>query len=150
MLTEYCHPENPMLDFSRRIGRLFAEMTPTASEWPFNSLSGALPASNIWEDSKAYFIEMAAPGIDSDQIDLALVGNELTVTLNRPEVEELDSTRRYIRRERFAQSSSLGVTLPGSVDASGITADLENGVLLIRLPKSADAQVKKIGVNVGK
>ena len=150
MLTEYRNPENSMLDFSRRIGRLFAEMTPTATEWPFNSLSGALPASNIWEDSKAYYIEMAAPGIDSDQIELSLVGNELTVTLNRPELEETDRTRRYIRRERFTQASSLGVTLPGSVDADQITADLENGILLIRLPKTADAQVKKIGVNTGK
>ena len=151
MLTDYRVPENPFVDFRRQMGRFFSEMAGVnRSDWPFNSLSGSLPSSNIWETDKAFFIEVSAPGIEADQIGLSMLGSELTVTLTRPEVDEVTENRRYLRQERIGESSSLGITLPASADVNAITADVKNGVLTIRIPKSESAQVKKIEVKTGK
>jgi len=42
---------------------------------------------------------------------------------------------RYHRQERYAASSSRSVQLPRNVDASGISARVDNGVLRVLIPK---------------
>lgn len=147
MLTEYRVPANPMFDFGRQMGRLFSQMAnPAQSFWPFNSLSGMLPASNIWEDNKAFYIEIAAPGVTAEQVELSLLGNELTVTLKRNPPELVEREGKFLRQERWSEDTSLSVSLPEGIDEDEISADLQNGVLLICVPKSKEAQAKKISV----
>ncbi len=38
--------------------------------------------------------------------------------------------------------------MPGVIEADAISADSENGILTIRLPKKPETQPKKINVNV--
>lgn len=148
MLTQYRIPTRPMLDYSRQMGRFFQEFSPTGGPaWPFNSLFGSLPTSNIWENKAAYFVEISAPGVGSENCSLSLLGNELTVTIDRPGLDEIEKNGKYLRQERMSESSTLGITLPEGIDAQQISADLKNGVLLIRLPKTEAAQAKKIEVN---
>lgn len=146
MLTEYA-PRNPLFDFRRRMNELFHDLAPEMRpSWPFSTLSGVLPASSVWESKDAYVIEMAAPGLKQDQISLGLVGNQLTIELNRPEVEETREGFRYWRQERLTGSQSVSVMLPSAVDPEGIKADLDDGVLVITLPKTAQACARKIEV----
>jgi len=148
MLTEYITPGNSLSDIQRRMNRFLSEWSPEFhSTWPFNSFSNALPASNVWENNEAYYIEMAAPGISEDQVSLSMVGNELTIQLKRPEFDELRNNGKYWQQERIRQSSSMSLSLQDSVDSNDITANLDNGVLLIRIPKSEKTQVRKISVN---
>lgn len=147
MLTEYRVPANPMLDFGRQMGRFFSQMAaPAQPFWPFNSLCGMLPASNIWEDSKNYYIEVAAPGVAADQVELSLLGNDLTVTLKRNQTEQSERGGKFLRRERMSEDSTLSVSLPDGIDEGDISADLENGILLVQIPKSKESQAKKIPV----
>lgn len=147
MITEYRTPADPMLDLGRRMGRFLSELSAAdRPTWPFNSFSGTLPTTNIWENNEAYFIEMAAPGIESDAVSLSVAGKELTVAFQAPEISEVEREGHYLRRERATEFSSVGIALPPSIDPANITADLNNGILLIRIPKSAEAQVKKIEV----
>lgn len=147
MLTDYVVPGNLMYDFRRRMDRLFSDMSPEyLPAWPFSSLSGALPASNIAETKDAWYIEMAAPGIKEDQITLSIVGNDLNIQVQRPEVQETECKGKFWRQERFDQSSSMSIALPNGVNMKEISAELTNGVLLVRLPKTEESLAKKIDV----
>ena len=137
MLTQCVVPEKLMLDFGRRMGRLLADFAPeTQPSLPLSSLSGVLPATNIWENQDAWFVELAAPGVKQDQISISVVGNDLNVQIDRPPVEETQKNGKFWRQERFDQSQSMTLALPGGVDSQDITAEIEDGILLIRLPKN--------------
>lgn len=147
MLTQCVVPEKLMLDFGRRMGRLLADLAPeTQPSLPLSSLSGVLPATNIWENQDAWFVELAAPGVKQDQISISLVGNDLNVQIDRPQIQETEKTGKFWRQERFDQSQSMTLALPGGVDSQEISAEIEDGILLIRLPKNEANQVKKIAV----
>ncbi len=147
MLTQCVVPEKLMLDFGRRMGQLLADFAPeTQPPLPLSSLSGVLPATNIWENQDAWFVELAAPGVKQDQISISVVGNDLNVQIDRPQVDETQNTGKYWRQERFDQSQSMTLALPGGVNSQDITAEIEDGILLIRLPKDEANQVKTIAV----
>ncbi len=123
-------------------------MTPEfRGGWPFAALRDVAPASNVWETRDAYFIEMAAPGLDVDDVSLSTIGSELTIRLESPTFEKNEREGHYWRQERGQASSTFSMSFPNAVDAQEATADLENGVLLVRIPKGEKAQVKKINVN---
>ncbi len=151
MLTEYAAPSNLMYDFRRQLDRIFSDRSDEfLPAWPFSSLSGTLPASNICEGKDAWYVEMAAPGIKDDQVSLSVAGNDLTIQIQRPQIEETEQKGRYWRQERYSQSSSMSISLPNGVNTKDISAELDNGILVIRLPKTEVSQPKKINVKAKK
>ncbi len=55
---------------------------------------------------------------------------------------------KYHIRERSFGSFYRSISMPGVIEADAISADSENGILTIRLPKKPETQPKKINVNV--
>jgi HSP20 family protein len=103
------------------------------------------PSVNIWEENDAVLVELEVPGVTKDQLDLSVVGNELTVRINRPEVEQEGVV--YHRRERPVGNFSRVLELPSEVDANRVGAELHDGVLTVTLPKAESAKPRKIAVN---
>ncbi len=137
----------PSLDQLRReVDRLFNNFL---SELPETGLPltgrNRIPV-NVWETPEAFFVEAEVPGVTTDQIDISVVGNELTLRVNRP--QPADEGVTYHRRERQTGECSRVIRLPGEFDVDRIQADLQNGVLTITLPKAEAVRPRKIQVNV--
>ena len=111
--------------------------------WPMGGR--ALPAANVWERDDAVLVEMEIPGVKQEHLDLTVVENELTVKVERPELEEGKAT--YHRRERPTGGFVRTLRLPTPVDASQVEAELRNGVLTVTLPKALSAKPHKIQVS---
>jgi HSP20 family protein len=132
-------------EFDRVYKSLFRDggLTPTGQA----KSAGSYPALNIWEDEDALKIEAELPGLSADDLDLTVLGGELTiqgrVTAAPPEGQT------FHRRERSAGEFRRVVRLPVDVEGDKIAATLNNGVLLITLPKAAAAKPKKIKVSSG-
>ncbi|MBP7213274.1 MAG: Hsp20/alpha crystallin family protein, partial [Anaerolineaceae bacterium] len=54
---------------------------------------------------------------------------------------------KYHIRERYYGNFQRSISMPGVVDADKITAETENGTLVVHLPKKPETQPKKISVN---
>ena len=106
------------------------------------------PAINIWHNDEAVFVELEVPGLSHDQVDVAVVNNELTIKVHRPETQEGTEAEKvtYHRQERPTGESVRVVRLPVDVDSDKVSAELENGVLEIKLPKSEKVKPHKIAV----
>jgi len=104
----------------------------------------AFPALNIWEDGECFCAEAEVPGMSMDQIDVQIVGNELTIKGERPTLEEKKLT--YHRQERGSGTFSRSISLPSEVSPDKVEAVLKDGVLTIKLPKAAAARARKIAV----
>ena len=112
-----------------------------------SGLSGALdhwsPLADVEETDDAYTVELELPGVARDDVDIQLDDRRLTVA---GDIEEKERTGILHRRTRRVGRFRYSVTLPGDVDADDVSAQLHDGVLTVRVPKSAQAKPRKIAI----
>src|ERR1700757_3575833 len=101
---------------------------------------GWIPTVETEETEDAYIVRAELPGMKRDNIDIELRGNELRIT---GEVSEENSGKTLRHRHgKFAYRT----TLPADADAEQIDAQLADGILTVRLPKSTKAQARKVEI----
>ncbi len=143
MYTELMYPHP--YDLFRRLNRVLSMPSMGEGDWPFGSLSSGELATNVREDGDAFYVEMEVPGVKPEEIDLSLIGTELTLKINRPTPKD-EKNVRYLRRERVFGNMVRTITLPMDSAPKEMDANIENGVLCVRLKKPEAAKVQKISV----
>lgn len=144
MFARSTDPMFPFGELRREIGRLLEGFE---SRRPGVGVTGRFPALNLWEDGEALYVEAELPGVNQEDLEILVVGNELTIKGRRPPREGQNLT--YHRQERGFGEFSRAISLPVEVDGDKVEAKLRNGVLMLRLPKAEAARPKKITVSVG-
>src|SRR5919108_246855 len=104
-----------------------------------------LPAVDVWETDSELVLSFDLPGIPEDQISVELEDNVLTVSGERERTQE-HSGERFYRFERRHGSFARSMSLPQGVKESDISADYEDGVLEIRVPKPKEQKPKRIEI----
>ena len=102
------------------------------------------PAS-IWEVTDTYHLELDAPGVQKEDVELTFDKGTLQVTLERKAPE---GERTNWHNERSYGKVTRSVSLPDTVDPNSITAELTGGVLHVTITKRPESQPKKIEVKV--
>lgn len=105
--------------------------------------AGWVPAVDIEELEDAYVVEAEVPGVKREDVNIELSGNELTIS-GEIKVREREGVIR--RRTRRVGEFEFRVILPNEVNAEGIDAKLNDGVLTVRIPKAEPAQRRRIEV----
>ncbi|HEY9016234.1 MAG TPA: Hsp20/alpha crystallin family protein [Gemmatimonadales bacterium] len=102
--------------------------------------------TDVVEDEHALQIVMELPGVEPDNVRLSLENNVLTIRGEKR--QEIDENRERIHRsERIYGVFERTFVLPNTVDPDKIDAQFENGVLLVKIPKSERARPREIRVN---
>ncbi|MFO0974121.1 MAG: Hsp20/alpha crystallin family protein [Phycisphaerae bacterium] len=133
---------SPIHRLRDEMDRLFGEFLPDVS-FDFGWARG-FPALNVWEDEQNVFVEAELPGLTMSDIELTVLGGELTIKGERKLEEPKDATVH--RRERMTGSFLRSLSLPVDIDADHVTAELHQGVLRVTLPKSPTARPRRIEV----
>lgn len=92
-----------------------------------------------------YLIEAFLPGVSADDLDIQIESN--VVTLKGELCIERNEEDRFLLQERPSGSFQRSIELPDDVDADNVEAELKNGVLTVRLPKSELAKPRKIKIS---
>jgi HSP20 family protein len=108
------------------------------------SQSGWAPSVDLYETPDEYVVAAELPGLSRGEIRIDHQDGRLTLSGTRP---ELGHCENYHRIERGHGPFSRSFQLPLPVDTDRITADLRDGVLTIRCPKSADTGVRRIRIS---
>ncbi len=103
------------------------------------------PALDVSETDDAVLVHAEIPGIDPKELDIAVVGNTLTLRGEKKSEAEQEGTN-YHRVERRYGAFTRSLRLPAAVDAEHVTAKAAAGVLEIRLPKREEAKAKRIEI----
>lgn len=101
------------------------------------------PFADIEETDDAWIVELELAGVSQDDINVELREGELVVSGDITERERQGVLRRRARRTGHFE---YHVTLPGQVDEDKIEANLRDGVLTVRVPKTEQAQPRRIEV----
>ena len=114
------------------------------NEWMVKANATA-PAINVIETEKAYKVELAAPGMTKEDFNVRIdEENNLVISMEKKtENKEEKKDGRYLRREFSYSQVQQTMILPENVDKDHISAQVENGVLNIELPKLSEEEVKK-------
>jgi len=103
------------------------------------------PPMDISETDDKLQIRLDTPGVEPEDIDIQVSGNQLTISGQRKEEEEKEGETFY-RVERQSGSFSRSVTLPYPVDGDKIDASSHGGVLTVSLPKCEEAKPRRVEV----
>jgi HSP20 family protein len=107
----------------------------------FSDRKSTLPAGNIREDEKKYFLELAIPGVDKKDLKIDIKEDVLTVSSeNKSETEE--SGNGYKRKEFSYSSFSRNFYIPENVERDKIEANYKDGILSVELPKQKEEKNK--------
>jgi HSP20 family protein len=102
------------------------------------------PEVNIFETKDGYVLEAEMPGVNRDGLEITLDDNEITITGRRGAET---ATGQSVFRERRLADYRRVFELDPAIDTGKITAQLEQGVLMLTLPKSERVKPRKITVS---
>jgi HSP20 family protein len=101
---------------------------------------GVFPAVNLYETADAYVLTAELPGVGPEDIQVSLEGSTLTLQGERKIDYAGQEDTSLHRRERHAGSFRRAFELPAAIDVDKVEAVHRNGVLMLRLPKTPEAQ----------
>lgn len=103
---------------------------------------------NIHETKDAYHLELNAPGRNKEDFKVNLDNGLLTISFEKAEETE-NKEYKTIRKEFSYRSFKRSFTLDEKINAAGIQAKYENGVLKLYLPKKEELTVapQNIAIN---
>ena len=100
----------------------------------FPKNTGTLPSVNIREDDKAFYLELAVPGMNKNDLKIELKDEVLTISSEHKEEKE-DNAEGYKRKEFSYNSFCRSFYLPEDIDSDKIDANYKDGILNVEIPK---------------
>ena len=108
------------------------------------------PAISVFETEKEYKVELAAPGMTKEDFNVHIdEENNLVISMEKKTESKEEGNKdekregRYLRREFSYSKFQQTMILPDDVDKEKISAQVENGVLNITLPKFTEQEKEK-------
>ncbi len=108
---------------------------------------GWTPACDIYEDEEGVTLRFDLAGVDAKDVDVRFENGVLTIRGER-KLEHGELRQTYHRVELSYGTFTRSFALPGTVDAEKIQAQARNGILVVSLPKRAEAKPRSIQVKV--
>ncbi len=135
------NPFRDMVAMNEAIDRLFDDTYLGRS----GGFQGANPTVDLLEKDDHYIVKAELPGFDPSKVDIRVEGNLLTLKGEYNQEGEKQEGEYHLR-ERRQGNFTRTFSLPTPVNADKATAEFENGVLTLNLPKDETAMPKRINI----
>lgn len=127
------------------LDRLFGRELSLGDDESRGAVSDWMPAVDVQEKPDAFLLQADLPGVDAKDIDITMENGLLSLR-GRREHEAKQENGRYRRVERATGEFFRRFTLPDSADPEAISAQMNNGVLTVRIGKRAEVQPRRVEV----
>lgn len=101
------------------------------------------PAVDIFENAEEILVLADLPGVDQSHLAIRVEKGELTLEGRRSDAAESVTANDQLPDYRRS------FVVPQGIDADKISANLQGGVLKLRLPKSAALKPRQIPISAG-
>ena len=102
---------------------------------------------DITEAEDDFVVTASMPGIKPEDVQTTVLGDTFTIR-GESKIDDEQNGHNWLVRERRSGSFHRSVTLGTPINADKASAQFENGVLTLTLPKSEQARPKQININV--
>jgi len=101
------------------------------------------PLANILETKDGYLLEAEMPGVNKDGLEVTVENGQLTIVGRR---SNYGGQGQPLYRESRTQDYRRVFEIDSSIDTAKVTAKIEQGVLMLHLPKAEAVKPRKIAV----
>jgi len=122
------------------------------ASWPFGerealSIADWAPTCNVSETAEEYRIEAELPGVKQDDFEVKVDDGVLTLKGERSEEKE-EKGKKYHRVESSYGSFMRSFTLPADANEDKVEAEYKDGLLKVRIPRTAPKESKARTVEI--
>lgn len=135
----------PLLEPFEEMDKMLSDFNPSMHP----AQMGFMPAVDMYEDKNNVIIETQLAGVDPEKVEIAIENDVLTIkgeSEKKSEIDEKNYYRKEIRRGSFYRS----VPLPAHVIGDKASAEANDGVLKITVPKASEVKPKVIKIKTSK
>jgi HSP20 family protein len=133
------NPMFPVKTFSNVIDEIFNRSFSEFSG-SFNTLT--TPSVNIREESDAFCVEVAAPGLEKTDFNIAVENDHLVIEALRSKETEESDEGKWTRKEFNFRSFKRSFYIPDTLNTEDISAEYDRGILTVRMAKKEEVKEK--------
>jgi HSP20 family protein len=122
-------------------------MNSVLSELERNVATVRSAETDVLETNDAVIVKVNLPGVSPENVELNLERNLLTLTAKLE--DSLPEGAKFLHRERVVGEQKRVVQIPVRIAGEKVEANLEHGVLTVKIVKALDSQAKRIAINAG-
>lgn len=138
--------ESPLASFRKELDRFFEDFW--GGRWPSVFEREVLsPPVEVGETAEEVFVNVQLPGMSKENLDIQLTEGALSIKGELREEKE-EKKKNYYRQEFRYGGFSRSIPLPAEVEISKATADLDKGLLKVRIPKTEKAKQRAVAVPI--
>jgi HSP20 family protein len=138
-------PFRDLITIREKMNRLFEEAVTSRGEEKDMMSSSWSPSVDIFETENELVLTAEVPGIDEKDIEIKLEDNTLTLKGER-KLEKETKEENYHRIERAYGSFYRSFTLPSYIDQDKISAEHQNGILKVIMPKQPELKPRNVKI----
>ena len=104
-----------------------------------------VPAMDLVEEDEHLVVRADLPGLTEEDVNIEVKDGVLTVSGER-RAEEKTEEKGYHRVERAYGSFSRSLSLPEGIEPEQVSAEVDNGVLEVRIPKPEERKPHRVQI----
>lgn len=94
---------------------------------------------DIVDKGDKYVLTADLPGIATDEVKVNVTGRQVEISAEHKDTRE-ERSKEFVRNERSFLKYQRVLTVPDKIVESGITANVNNGILTVELPKKISSK----------
>jgi HSP20 family protein len=138
-------PNRTLRNLQREVDSLFDRFFNRTDSGDGSTSAVWSPQTDLVETDEDFRLHLDVPGMSKEDININLQNRTLTVSGERAS-ERTDESEEFVRVERAFGTFHRSFTLPDAVDADGIEATYDGGVLTITVPKTEKSTRRQIEI----
>ena len=103
-----------------------------------------MPTTDVYLKDGDLVVEAHLPNFEDEDVDIQIDGNNLIISAEKHE-QEKDKDKKYVIRES-ASSFYRSISLPERADIEKIEADLDGGILTVKIPLTPLPEPKNLSM----
>jgi HSP20 family protein len=141
------NPLKELTSVQRRMNKLFETALGGSDFDAGDDLDSWTPICDVYETPDALVVTLELPGLEQEQIDVRVDGDDLIVSGERA-IDREQPGEQFHRVERPYGKFLRRFHLPSTVDRAAVEASFRDGALRITLPNRPDKQPQPIRVAI--
>jgi len=133
--------------FGRMVESMFQDFfAPLAQGGRMLDEGLAVPRLDVSEHDQAFEIQAELPGVKKEDIKVSIDGPRVTIEGECQQANEQRQGEQVVYSERSTRRYQRSFTLPSEVDDAAAEARLENGILMLTLPKKQGSAARRLTI----
>ena len=144
-MIRWGEPFSELVTLRQAMDKLLEDSFVRPSRFLAGFAEAGAPAIDAYQTPNEVVVKASVPGVKLEDINIEITGDTLTVK-GESKVEEEVRKENYFFQERRYGSFARSLNLPSGIQADKAEAKLEDGLLIITIPKAEEVKPKIIRV----